>query len=202
MNFQTADRTSVEDILKRVKVQKEVVRCKKIAYKLQCPSFSYSTMHYAVVILLLQSPAFLWLSELSNCRTHICGKHFEESESAKRSCVMQNSLKKNGSFLLSVAVLRSCWLLAAERAFFWFCELSNCRTHNCGKNLKVAKLDFCFRHSFSVAYCVKSHMATLRSCYQMLAIFSSLQWSALVGGAADASTVTGWAPCWQFAVVP
>ena len=90
----SADRTSVEDILKRVKVQKEVVRCKKIAYKLQCPSFSYSTMHYAVVILLLQSPAFLWLSEFSDCRSHICGRYFEESESAKRSCVMQNSLKK------------------------------------------------------------------------------------------------------------
>ena len=77
ISLYTADRISVEDILKRVKVQKEVVRCKKIAYKLQCPSFSYSTMHYAVVILLLQSPAFLWLSELSNCRTHNCGKHFE-----------------------------------------------------------------------------------------------------------------------------
>ena len=75
ISLYTADRTFVEDILKRVKVQKEVVRC--IAYKLQCFSFSYSTMHYAVVILLLQSPALLWLSELSNCRAHICGKHFE-----------------------------------------------------------------------------------------------------------------------------
>ena len=41
----TADRISVKDILKRVKVQKEVVRC--IAYILQCFSFSCSTMHYA-----------------------------------------------------------------------------------------------------------------------------------------------------------
>ena len=106
----------MEDILKRVKVQKEVVRCKKIAYKLQCPSFSYSTMHYAVVILLLQSPAFLWLSELSNCRSHICGRYFEESESAKRSCAMQkNCIQIAVSlFQLQYYALCSRYLAAAE----------------------------------------------------------------------------------------
>ena len=134
-----------------------------------------------VAVFLLRQRDLSLLSAYILQIAHLWKIFWREWKCKKKLC---DALHTNCSVSLSVTVLCTmqslscCCRALRSRGWVSFHIVERTSVENI---LKVAKLDFCLigRPSLSVAYCVKSHLATLRTYNQMLAIFSPLQWSAL-----------------------
>ena len=113
-----------------------------------------------VAVFLLQQRALSLLSAYILQIAHLWKIFWREWKCKKKLCNAKQ-LHTSCSAPLSVVVLRTCCCTAVRSCGWVNFQIAERTTVE--NILKVAKLDFCFRHSFSVAYCVKSHMATLRT---------------------------------------